>query len=187
MQANLALWAPALALAAALGWASSASAQAPHLIPPPVRGLHERIAQSDVVAIASVTRVDAGRIAARPETALRGSPPAELELKRSPLRPPRLAAGDRVLLILRGDRTPYVLVDTPDEIVHLGSAGEAQALAAALAALIAAQNDSARLTAEYERWAAGESALLRQLGAEGTLALRYAAGAAASGGLAAPH
>ena len=40
-------------------------------------------------------------------------------MKRSPGRPPPLAAGDRALLLLRGARPPYVLVDRPDETIRL--------------------------------------------------------------------
>ncbi|HEU4428753.1 MAG TPA: hypothetical protein VFT98_08365 [Myxococcota bacterium] len=165
--------------------AVAAEAQAPHLIPPLARGLHERIAGADVIAIATVVRIEPGRIALRSETALRGAPPAELAVKRSPLRPPPLAEADRALFILRGDRPPYVLVDEPDEIVRFADAREAEALARALPELLGAGGDAARISRVYDGWRRSPSDLLRALARDGALSLQASAAAAASQGTAA--
>jgi len=102
--------------------AAVASAQAPHPIPPLVRPLRERTAQAELIVVARIVRLEAGRIEATAEDVLRGAAPARFEVKRSPLRPPPLAAGDRALLFLRGDRTPYVFSGDLPEVVPLGHA-----------------------------------------------------------------
>lgn len=131
-------WKPA-ALAAWLALATAfeaALAQAPHAIPPPVRPLRERAALADVIAIVEVVGVAEGRIRVVTRGALRGAPPATFEVKRSPLRPPPLAAGDRALLVLRGARPPYVLVDVPDEVLKLHSDAQERALREGLQRLL---------------------------------------------------
>src|SRR5262245_33454585 len=103
---------PQRLLGLVLGAAAAAGAQPiGHGLPPPLRSCHERLAAADVVAVVRVERVDPGRIALRLEAALASAPPAAFEAKRSPLHPPPLASGDRALLLLRGDRPPYVLTD----------------------------------------------------------------------------
>jgi hypothetical protein len=164
----------------ALLCAGLAHAQAPHPIPPLARALHERVAGADVIAIAKVLRVEPGRLALRSETALRGAPAAEFAVKRSPLRPPPLAPGDRALFVLRGDRAPYVLIDDPSEIARIASAHEAEALAKGLPELLAAGSDASELSRVYEAWRTSDVGLLRAFARDGALSLRAAAAAGAA-------
>ncbi len=160
-----------LAAAAALGFAAAASAQAPHPIPPPQRPLHERAREAEIVAIGVVAHVERGRIAIEGAVPVRGASPARFALKRSPLRPPPLAAGDRALLFLRGARPPYVLAGDARDVVAIASDAEAHALAAALPALLAADYDAEALRTVYAEWTADASPLLRELGRAGIGAL----------------
>ena len=160
----------AAALAAAAG--SAAVAQAPHAIPPPVRSLHERTAEAPLIVIGRVAGAGPGRVAVQTERALRGTPPPTFEVKCSPLRPPALADGGRALLLLRGARSPYVLAGDASELMPIESEADAQALAGALPALLAAGDDLAAVARVYEDWAASGSGLLHALGADGILALR---------------
>ncbi len=148
---------PAL-LAAALCTAP-ATAQAPHPIPTPVRALHARAALADVIALVAVERIEEGRIAVTTRVALRGAPAAAFEVKRSPLHPPPLAAGDRALLFLRGARPPYVLVDAAHEVARVASDAELAALHDAIAALLDATSDPPRLAALYAGWLAPGAAI----------------------------
>jgi hypothetical protein len=169
MHALLARWATPLAAAAAL--AGAASAQAPHLIPPLQRGLHERAAGAEIAVIARVTGADAGRLELAAEAVLRGAPPQRFAVKRSPLRPPPLAVGDRALLFLRGARPPYVLAGDASDPLPIASEAEARRLGEALPALLAAGDDAAALRAIYTRWSAADEPLLRRLGHEGLASL----------------
>ena len=148
----------------ALG-AAPATAQAPHAIPAPVRGLHERAAQSDVVALAVVESVADGRIAVASRAVLRGEAPLRFVLKRSPLRPPPLAAGDRALLFLRGDRAPFLLVDEPDELVRIASDEDEASWRAEIPALLAAGSDLAAVARVYARWIDAGAGPLREAAA----------------------
>lgn len=160
------------AIVAAFGLAIGVSfAQAPHPIPPLARALHERALEADVIAIGVAGRLAAGRIAFASGVAIRGAAPAEFELKTSPLRPPRVAAGDRVLLFLRGDRSPYVLAGEPSEILRIANEAEARALAAALPELLAAGQDRSAIASSYQRWVASRSAVVRALGHAGLAAI----------------
>jgi hypothetical protein len=84
----------------------AAPAQHPGLTAPEPRPLHVQLAGVDAVAIATVAAVGLGRIQLVEARAVLGNPPATFELKRAPSAPPPLAEGDRVLLLLRGARTP---------------------------------------------------------------------------------
>jgi hypothetical protein len=90
----------------------------PHagLAPPPDRPLHVRIALADAAAVGTVESVEAGRIRVRHAVPVFGDVASDFELKRAPSHPPPLEAGDRALLLLRGARTPYLLVDEGREI-----------------------------------------------------------------------
>jgi hypothetical protein len=129
MQRNFARNALRSALLAGAAAASAAPAQVPHPIPPQSRPLYQRAMEAELIAVARVVRVDAGRLEVAAEAALRGAPPARFEVKRSPLRPPRLALGDRALLFLRGDRAPYVLAGRPEEVVGLAEVADSRELA----------------------------------------------------------
>lgn len=116
-----------------------------------------------MIALAVIERVEEGRIAARLRgTALRGAAPAAFELKRSPLRPPPLRPGDRALLLLRGARAPYVLVDEPDELALVASDAEEASWREALPALLAAGEDLAAVAEVYARWVSAGPGPLRE-------------------------
>lgn len=165
------MW-PHLLAALVLALSGAAGAQpAGHPHVPGVRPFHARLAEAEVVALVRVERVAEGRIALRLEQALRGSPPAAFEVKRSPLSPPPLATGDRALLLLRGDRPPYVLTDQPSEVIRLGDDAMAARWSAAARAALAARDEPAALAAVYEEWIANGPASLRELGMAGRDAL----------------
>ncbi len=111
----------ALALAAAGG-----PVAAQHPIGPATRPLHVRLAQADAVAVVTVREVQVGRLLVAGVRPLRGELPAEFLVKRAPAAPPPLEVGDRALLLLRGARPPYALVDRPEETIRLADA-EAEA------------------------------------------------------------
>jgi hypothetical protein len=164
---------PRLAPALLLLFACAAGAQPiGHPLPPLPRAFHARLAAADVVAVLRVERVDEGRLAVRLEQALLGAPPAAFEVKRSPLRPPPLATGDRALLLLRGDRPPYVLADEPSEVIRLADDAMAARWSEAASGALAARGDPAALAALYADWIERGPASLRDLGAAGREALR---------------
>lgn len=156
-----ALIARALALALAL----PAAAQHGVIPTPQARPLHARLAEADAAALGTVEAIETGRIRVAEATAVFGDVPARFELKRSPAAPPALAAGDRALLLLRGARAPYLLVDGPDGALRGESA---PAFAEALARAHAVLDRPERLRALYAEWLEGDDAALR---AEAALAL----------------
>jgi hypothetical protein len=125
------------------------------------RPLHRRLAESDALALGAVEAVELGRIQVGAATSLRGDVPTRFELKRAPSSPPPLAAGDRVVLLLRGARSPYLLVDEPDELWKLGAPEADAAVAEALRALDAERADPAALASRYAAWLASGAALQR--------------------------
>jgi hypothetical protein len=158
-------------LALALGAAAGAQPIV-HPLPPGPRAFHARLAAADVMAVVRVERISEGRVALRLEDALLGSPPGAFEVKRSPLRPPPLATGDRALLLLRGDRPPYVLADEPSEVIRLSDDAMAARWSAAARAVLASRDDARALAAVYEDWTRHGPASLRDLGAAGLQALQ---------------
>jgi hypothetical protein len=164
----------AVKLAALVGVAAAsgnASAQAPHPIPPLARPLHERAAEADAIVFARVVRVEPGRLRMETELTLRGAPDRTFEIKRSPLRPPALAPGDRALLFLRGARSPFVLAGEAHEVLRLPPATDAAELATRFPALLSAGDDPVALRSAYESWAESQSPLLRALARDGLAAL----------------
>jgi hypothetical protein len=123
-----------------------------HPLPPGPRPLHARLEQASVVAIGTVAAVDEGRIGIRDATALRGEPGSSFEVKRSPLAPPPLEPGTRAVLLLRGARSPYLLVDDPRELVVLGDDDAVVTWERALLALLDAADDPGALLGLYVDW-----------------------------------
>jgi len=152
----------ALAGLAAVCVAPGARAQMGHGLPPPARPLHLRLAEADVVAIASVERVEIGRIALRDVRALRGAPGERFEIKRAPSRAPALAEGDQALFLLAGARAPYLMVDEPRELLRLSDAAQRERWQAALASLLGAGDDPDALLQAYLAWIDGDDAELRE-------------------------
>ena len=83
--------------------------------PPP----HARVSRSDAAVIGTIGAVGVGRIEVRSARVLFGQVDEGFELKRSPSQPPRLQSGERVLLLLRGARSPYLLVDHSEDLVKM--------------------------------------------------------------------
>lgn len=149
-----------LVLGVALGAAAPVSAQ--HPLPQRNRALHERIALADVVAVGTIGPIREGRIEVRDAAVLRGNAPASFEIKRSPAVPPAFVTGVPAVLLLRGARPPYVLVDEPREVVLPSDAAAAKRWTEALRALFAAEGDPSRLLHTYLVWLDGDDETLRE-------------------------
>lgn len=163
----------ALAGASALAAALASAQMVGHGMAPPARPLHARLALADAVALGTVERVELGRIAVMDARAWRGAPGPRFEVKRAPSQAPELRVGDRVLWLLRGARSPYVLLDEPRELLVIDPA-RAALVEDALARLLEAGDDASRRAA-YLDWIDGEDAGLR------AIALRALADRAAGG------
>ncbi len=142
-----------------LGLAPLARAQ--HPLPQGPRPLHMRIAEADVVAVGTIGPITEGRIEIRDATVLRGNAPANFEIKRSPSQAPPFVTGVPTVLLLRGARSPYVLVDEPREIVLLRDAADAKRWTSALQALFAASANPDTLLPLYLTWLDGDDENLR--------------------------
>jgi hypothetical protein len=142
-----------------------------HPLPPGLRPFHERVAGVDVAALVRVTRVGEGRIEVVREEALAGAAPERFEVKRSPLAPPPLAAGDRALLLLRGERPPYVFADQPSEVIRLEGDAMAARWSDAVRQVVAHRGAPARLVPVYLDWIDEGPATLREIGRSSLLDL----------------
>lgn len=146
---------PAVALGLAVPLALAAGVRAQHGLPAPraERPIHARLARADAVAFARVETVGRGRVGMSEAAPIRGGVAARFEVKRAPSHPLPLEAGERVLLLLRGARSPYVVVDEPGELLKPADAAEEAAWTRALR-----QVDRARvegpdaLAARYVAW-----------------------------------
>lgn len=159
-----------LALLALLG-PGAARGQGGH---PPIQGpraVHDRLEAADLVVRAQVAGVELGRIRLTHGESLVGSASKEFEVKRSPLAPPPLAAGDQVILFLRGARSPYVLEDAPSEVIRLSGAEQEARWDGAVRALVGARGDPAAMSRVYLDWVDGGPVTLRGLGATGISSL----------------
>jgi len=154
-----------LALALASGLAPAARAQ--HPVAPTTRPLPERAALADAVVVATVEEVELGRLRIANARALAGSVPERFEVKRSPGAPPPLAAGDRAILLLRGARAPYVLVDKPEETIRLGDAASEERWTAAVSAWLAVRDRPRAWVPIYLDWIDGGPDTLRELAVQG--------------------
>ena len=152
----------AVALALLVLVAGAAPARAQHALPPRDRPLHERIALADVVAVGTIGPIHEGRIEVREATVLRGQAPASFQIKRSPAAPPPFVTGVPAVLLLRGARPPYVLVDEPREVVLPSDAAAAKRWTEALRALFAAESDPTKLLHTYLVWLDGDDEALRE-------------------------
>jgi hypothetical protein len=152
---------PVLLLASLLAGA----ARAQHPAPLQVRPLHARIAEADVVAVATIGPIHEGRVEVRDAAVLRGDAPASFEIKRSPANPPPFVTGVPAVLLLRGARPPYVLVDEPREVILPSDAATAKRWADALRSLFAADGDADKLLHTYLLWLDGDDETLREAAA----------------------
>lgn len=165
MRARSLVLAPLLAVLAL----AAGAARAQHGMPVGPRPLHLRLAQADVVAIATVAEVGEGRVEMRSATILRGEAPSRFEVKRAPSQALPYAVGITMLLPLRGARPPYVLVDDAKEATVLRTEAAARAWIAALPALLEAGDDPDALRAAYLGWLDGEEPSLREVAAASLL------------------
>ena len=157
--------APLLALGAALLLGQAAWAQ--HPIGARTRPLHTRLGLADAVAVASVAEVGVGRIRLEHARGLSGALPESFEVKRSPSAPPPLAAGDRALLLLRGARPPYVLVDQPEETIRLVDASSEERWAEAVSSWLRVRERPQAWVKLYLGWIDEGPDTLRDLAVQG--------------------
>ncbi len=149
-----------------LAWTLSAAslAQGGHPVAPsPIRPLQERVGAADVVLIGEVVALSEGRIDVEARNVLRGAPPDRFLVKRGRSAPPPLAAGDRAVLLLRGARPPYVLVDEPAETVRLVDAPGEEAWRSAVEAALSLRDDPTALADRMTRWIDAGPASLRDV------------------------
>jgi hypothetical protein len=135
------------------------------------RPLHARLEAADAGVLVRVAGVSEGRMTVEREATIFGEVPDRFQVKRSPLRPPPLAEGDRAILLLRGARPPYVLVDAADETIRLVGATMSERWHQAVAAAWDARDEPEALAAAYLDWIDGGPATLRALGAASLTAL----------------
>jgi hypothetical protein len=131
------------------------------------RPLHARLDRADAVVVGRVESVEAGRIRVRVVEPVLGRAPEAFELKRAPSHPPPLVPGESALLLLRGARSPYLLVDEPSEVVPINGAAALTLWRRALRALDEASTRPAQITRIYAGWLAEESVALRRAGVIG--------------------
>lgn len=138
-----------------------------HPLPTGPRPPHAIVAEADAAAIGTIDGGSAGRVRVRDAQPIYGAPGAVFEIKRAPSSPPALADGERRVLLLRGGRSPYLLVGAPrDQLAITGADADARATLA-LRQLRDALVDSARLRELYLRWVEGADDELRVVGLRG--------------------
>jgi hypothetical protein len=131
------------------------------------RSLHQRLDLADAAAIATVEHVEPGRIRMGGARVLAGELAETFELKRAPSHPPGLAPGERVLLMLRGERSPYLVVDRPQEVVKIADRKHEAMWGRALRALHAARGHPERLARVYEDWLGDPAAPMHRQALQG--------------------
>lgn len=115
-----------------------------------------------MVAIGTIEGNSEGRISVRDAVPVVGEPGERFELKRSPSNPPAFQTGARAILLLRGARSPYVLVDEPRENVAIAPADSEARWIDALRAARDALGEPTRLRDLYLAWIDGPDDALRQ-------------------------
>ena len=161
---RIAVLGAALAVAAPPG-----AARAQHPGVAQQRSLAARLALADAVVIATVESEAPGRLVCGSVRTLSGTVPERLELKRSATAPPPLAVGDRAILLLRGARPPYVLVDEPEETIRLADPGSEERWAAAVSGWLAVRGEPAAWPTVYSRWIDEGPDTLRDLAVNGLM------------------
>lgn len=158
----------ALVLSASLSLADDAAAQHPGMgLGKTVRPVHELLAAADAAAIGTIDAVELGRIRVRDARSVLGKVPERFEIKRAPSKPPGLEPGSRVVLILAGARSPYLLVPGADEVVSIPDAAAETAWVRALRDVEAVRAQPTRLEALYAAWLAGPDEALHAAASAG--------------------
>jgi len=139
------------------------SGQGGHPLPRQVRPLHERLALADAVAVATIGEVQTGRIELVDVSSVRGDVPPHAQLKRSPSKPLGVSTGDRLLLLLRGARSPYLSVDAPRETVVLTDPADEARWSEAIRTLDASREQPEVWADVYSSWLDSDSGTLRDL------------------------
>lgn len=150
--------------------AATASAQLGHPLPPGTAPLHRTLEAADRVVIATLGELTPGRVRLRDPRPLSGPGDldAPLELKVAPSRRAEVVPGHRVLLFLRGARSPYVLVNDRHEPLQLiTDPDDEERWARAVGAALAARADPEELRQLYLDWIEDGSDALRQVGLQG--------------------
>ncbi len=166
---RVASWRVALAvIVLASGLAPVAAlAQLGHpLVSPEDRPLHERLGLADAVVVGTVSEIRTGRVEIEDARIVRGSLAPRFEIKRSPIDPPPVEVGQRLVLPLRGARSPYLLIDEPIELIRMEAGADEEHWVAALRALDEAAGRPEALREVYLAWSDGDDDGLR------TVALR---------------
>lgn len=142
--------------------ATGAAARHPSFGLPEPLPLHAQLRDADAVAIATVDAVGVGRIHLVEARSIVGGVPEVFEVKRAPSSPPGLAGGDRVLLLLRGARTPYLIATRAGAPIRIGSSADESDWVHGLRTLRAADGDPRRIANVYAGWLARGPALALQ-------------------------
>jgi hypothetical protein len=146
-----------------IGAPAPAWAQAPvqHGMPRAPDPIQARVAEAERAAVARVEAIEGGRIRLATLLPVLGATPERFEVKRKPSAPLPLAVGDRVLLLLRGARSPYLVVDVPDDTIRIADDAAAARWAEAIRAVAVARGEPALLLSLFLRWSESEDDALR--------------------------
>jgi hypothetical protein len=155
----------ASAACAAAAIASAGQAQHPGIARD--RSLAARLALSDAVVIATVTKQEDGRLECGEVRVLAGQVAERFTVKRAPSAPPPLGVGDRAVFLLRGARPPYVLVDQAKETIRLADASAEERWAGAISDWLAVRAAPRAWLPLYERWIDEGPDTLRELAVNG--------------------
>ena len=145
---------------------TGAPSRAQHPGLPQEASLDERLREATRIGWVRVVGSTPGRLEVALERALLGALPERFEVKRAPSNPPPLATGSHAVLLLRGERSPYVLAEAPSRVLEVAP-DDAPALADAIAAALAAGSDPAALATLYGGWIPSADARLRDFAATG--------------------
>jgi len=126
-----------------------------------IRPLQDRLGQADLIVVADIVALSPGRIEVAVVSPLAGAAPDRFEVKRRRSSPPPLAVDDRALLLLRGARAPYVLVDEPAETIRLVGAPGEKTWTEAVQAVLAHRDDPSTLAVRMLGWIDDGPAALR--------------------------
>jgi len=142
---------------------TAAAGQGGHPLPQTLRPLHERVAEADAVVVATVGEVTEGRIELVSLESLVGQVAPGARVKRAPSNPLPVSSGDRVLLLLRGARSPYLSVDSPRETVRLASTEAEARWSEAIRVLDGSRDDPEDWVELYTGWLETGPGSLRDL------------------------